>query len=105
MPEERADEHKKGVQFQNGKGRAADAALSVLHKSGSTVLDGAGYTYDDAGNRTSKTDYYASVTSNYTYDNIYQLLGVTQGGSTTESYTYDVVGNRLSSLGVSPYSY
>jgi RHS repeat-associated protein len=29
---------------------------------------------------------------------------VTQGTNTTESYTYDPVGNRLSSLGVSPYS-
>ncbi len=28
-----------------------------------------------------------------------------QGANTTESYTYDPVGNRLSSMGVSPYSY
>ncbi len=28
-----------------------------------------------------------------------------QGSSTTESYSYDAVGNRLSSLGLSPYSY
>ena len=28
-----------------------------------------------------------------------------QGSTTTESYTYDIVGNRLSSLGVSPYTY
>ena len=34
----------------------------------------------------------------------YELTGVTQGTNTTESYTYDPVGNRLSSLGVSPYS-
>jgi hypothetical protein len=32
-------------------------------------------------------------------------LSTTQGSNTTESYTYDAVGNRLSSLGVSPYSY
>jgi RHS repeat-associated protein len=30
---------------------------------------------------------------------------VLQGGNTSESYSYDAVGNRLSSLGVSPYSY
>lgn len=30
---------------------------------------------------------------------------MTQNSTTTESYTYDPVGNRLSSLGVSPYSY
>jgi RHS repeat-associated protein len=79
--------------------------LSVLHKNGSTTLDGASYTYDNAGNRTAKTDQYASVTSSYTYDNIYQLTGVTQGTSTTESYSYDLVGNRLGSLSVSPYTY
>ena len=79
--------------------------LSILHKLGSTTLDGASYTYDNAGNRTSKTDLQANVTSNYGYDNIYQLLQVTRGAGTTESYSYDAVGNRLSSLGVSPYSY
>lgn len=30
---------------------------------------------------------------------------MTQSATTTESYTYDAVGNRLSSLGVSPYLY
>ncbi len=79
--------------------------LSVLHQVGSTTLDGASYTYDNAGNRTSKTDVATSVTSNYGYDNIYQLLSVMQGGQTTESYSYDTVGNRLSSLNLSPYSY
>jgi RHS repeat-associated protein len=79
--------------------------LSVLHKVGSTTLDGASYTYDDAGNRTSKTDLRTNVTSAYGYDALYQLTGVSQGATTTESYTYDAVGNRLSSLGVSPYQY
>ncbi len=77
---------------------------SVLHQSGSTTLDGASYTVDNAGNRTSKTDQLAGVTSNYTYDPLYELTQVTQAATTTESYTYDAVGNRLSSLGVSPYS-
>ena len=44
------------------------------------------------------------MTSNYAYDAIYELTQVTQGTSTRESYSYDGVGNRLSSLGVSPYS-
>ena len=86
--------------------------LSVLHQNGSTTLDGASYTVDNAGNRTSKTDQYANVTSNYTAacpersrrNPIYELTQVTQATTTTESYTYDAVGNRLSSLGVSPYS-
>jgi len=79
--------------------------LSVLHQSGQTTLDGASYTYDAAGNRTSKTNYLNGITENYTYDPLYELTQVTQGSSTTETYSYDPVGNRLSSLGMSPYSY
>jgi len=60
---------------------------------------------DNAGNRTAKTDQRTAVTSNYAYDAIYELTGVTQGTNTKESYTYDVVGNRLSALGSSPYVY
>jgi YD repeat-containing protein len=48
---------------------------------------------------------FAGVTSGYGYDRIYQLTGVTQGTSTTESYSYDRVRNRLASLSVSPYTY
>ncbi len=79
--------------------------LSVLHQVGATTVDGASYTYDPAGNRTTKNNYLNGITENYGYDNIYQLLQVTQGATTTESYTYDRVGNRLSSLGMSPYNY
>lgn len=79
--------------------------LSVLHQAGASTIDGAAYTVDNCGNRTSKLDRLAGITSNFAYDDIYQLKTVTQGVSTTESYTYDPVGNRLSSLGVSPYNY
>ena len=77
---------------------------SVLHQSGATILDGAAYAVDNAGNRTSRTPQPTGAASNYAYDNIYELTGVTQNSTTTESYTYDPVGNRLSSLGVSPYT-
>jgi RHS repeat-associated protein len=78
--------------------------LSVLHQSGGSSIDGAVYTLDSAGNRTSKTDDLAGVTSNYSYDAIYELTQVLQGTNTTESYTYDPVGNRLSSLSVPSYT-
>jgi len=68
------------------------------------ALDGATYTYDSVGNRTSKTNQLNSTVSNYGYDNIYQLTGVTQGASSTEAYTFDPVGNRLSSLAVPSYT-
>jgi RHS repeat-associated protein len=79
--------------------------LSVLHQAGTNVLDGASYTYDPAGNRSSKTNYLNGTTSNYTYDPLYELTQVAQGGSMTESYRYDALGNRLSSLGVPSYQY
>jgi YD repeat-containing protein len=78
--------------------------LSVLHQAGSTIIDGASYVYDAAGNRTSKTNQLSNVTEGYTYDPLYQLTQVAQGATTTESYSYDAVGNRLSSVGVSPYA-
>jgi RHS repeat-associated protein len=77
---------------------------SVLHQLAGSTIDGASYTVDNAGNRTAKTDQRAGVTSNYAYDAIYELTGVTQGTNTTESYSYDPVGNRLSSLGVASYT-
>jgi RHS repeat-associated protein len=78
--------------------------LSVLHQAGASTIDGAVYTVDPAGNGAAKTDKRANVTSNYTYDPLYELTQVTQSTTTTETYSYDPVGNRLSSLGVSPYS-
>jgi RHS repeat-associated protein len=78
--------------------------LTVLHQLSGSTIDGASYTVDNAGNRTAKTDQRAAVTSNYGYDAIYQLLSTMQSGSTTESYSYDPVGNRTASLGASSYS-
>lgn len=78
---------------------------SILHKLGVNTLDGATYAYDAAGNRTSKTNQLNSTVSNYGYDNIYQLTGVTQVATSTEIYSFDPVGNRLSSLLVPSYTY
>jgi RHS repeat-associated protein len=81
---------------------------SLLHqltgRRGTTTLDGELYSYDAAGNRLSRADQLTSIVSNYTYDPLYELTAVTQGANTTESYTFDAVGNRLSSLSAS-YTY
>ena len=77
---------------------------SVLHQLSGSTIDGASYTLDNAGNRTAKTDQRTAVATSYGYDSIYQLLSATQGATTTESYAYDAVGNRTSSLGVASYT-
>jgi RHS repeat-associated protein len=69
-----------------------------------SILERAVYTLDSAGNRTAKQDDLAAVTSNYSYDSIYELTQVLQGTTTTESYSYDPVGNRTASLGVASYT-
>jgi RHS repeat-associated protein len=79
--------------------------MGVLHKLGTTTLDGAAYTYDGAGNRLTRLDKRTNVTLTYGYDHIYQLQTAKQGTTTKESYTYDLVGNRLSSLNVPLYNY
>jgi RHS repeat-associated protein len=79
--------------------------LSIVHKTGTAIVDGASYAYDNVGNRTIKTNQLNNVAERYAYDTIYELTGVSQGTTTTESYTYDAVGNRLSSLSVPSYNY
>ena len=76
----------------------------VLQQLSGSTMDGATYTLDNAGKRTARTDQRTATATSYGYDNIYQLLSATQGGSTTETYTYDPVGNRTSSLGVASYT-
>ena len=59
---------------------------------------------DAAGNRLTKTAVQqadpnpVSVTSNYSYDDLYQLTQAVVGGSLAESYSYGAVGNRLTSV-------
>jgi len=43
--------------------------LSVLHQAGSS------YSYDNAGNRTTNTNYLIGNSSDYGYDALYELLG------------------------------
>jgi len=79
--------------------------LSVTHATSKATLDGASYTVDAAGNRTSRTPLPSGMATNYAYDPIYELSTVTQGSTTKESYSYDATGNRLSALGSSSWAY
>ncbi len=80
--------------------------LSVLHKLGAQTIDGATYSVDAVGNRTSKLNHINSITETYSYDAIYQLTQVVQDGTTTtEAYSYDKVGNRLSTVSDSGWTY
>src|SRR6266436_2410969 len=78
--------------------------LSVLHKKNNTQLDGTTYTYDNAGNRLTKTDKRLNVVSTYGYDNIYQLTSDNNGNTLTKvdatgttTYNWDFE-NRLTSV-------
>jgi RHS repeat-associated protein len=79
--------------------------LSISHAKQNNILDGAKYTLDAAGYRTSRTPLPSGTATNYSYDDLNQLVAATKDSSAVESYIYDKVGNRLSSIGVSPYVY
>jgi len=83
--------------------------LSITHQKSGTTLDGASYTYDNAGNRASRTALPGTTATNFSYDAIYQLLTATftiasnaqAGGAsftvttpsgTSNSWGIDVVG-------------
>lgn len=80
----------------------------VVKNAVGTTLALYSYTMDNAGNRTgvTETQLLPNGTVNtrtvaYTYDNLYRLLsetisGDSQGGNGTVSYSYDLVGNRMS---------
>ena len=48
---------------------------------------------------------FSMTPSNFSYDAIYELTKVMQGTTTKESYTYSTVGNRLTNLTASNWTY
>ncbi|HLF79431.1 MAG TPA: RHS repeat-associated core domain-containing protein [Dehalococcoidia bacterium] len=70
----------------------ADRLTSVSWSKGG-VIAAAAYTLDNVGNRTQRLD--GLGTHTYSYDNLYRLTSVTYPGPSTDTYTYDAVGNRL----------
>ncbi len=90
---------------------ALSRLLAILHQ-GSAFSGGTSYAYDPVGNRTSRADTFlpaggslTQTVTSYSYDALYELTQAVLNGTTSETYTYDAVGNRLSSLGVPSYLY
>ena len=83
----------------------ADELTSRTASLGSNTLAESQYTYNPAGQRTSRTG--LTGTSTFTYDAAGRLTGAaypTASGLTDATYTYDPAGNRTSADGV-PYAY
>src|SRR5689334_16040519 len=82
-----------------------------LHKADDSLLFSVAYEYDDAGNRTAVTytgDHPMVGRHAYTYDALNRLLTASHpqpGPLPDEFYTYDAVGNRLTSHRSSAYHY
>jgi YD repeat-containing protein len=81
---------------------APSRLLGIQTTKGAAALDSVAYTYDPASNRLTKTPPQESWT--FAYDDLYRLTQAnpTGGIHRTETYTYDAVGNRLSSEEVQP---
>jgi RHS repeat-associated protein len=78
--------------------------LNLINKTSSdSTISSYSYTYDNTANRTSMTT--LSGAHNYSYDKIYELLQATHPASSTETYTYDPVYNRLTSASNNNWTY
>jgi len=75
----------------------ASQLLSLVHQLGATTINSFTYSYDDVGNRKTKTD--NSGIASYTYDTLNRLVQATNPIPTNplESFTYADVGNRTDS--------
>ncbi len=65
---------------------------------GQNIIMNYSYTYDDADNIVMKATEHGDY--NYTYDDLYRLTGATNPNKPAEGFTYDPVGNRLTSAEV-----
>jgi RHS repeat-associated protein len=62
--------------------------------AGSLTLDGYGYSYDNAGNRSAKTNTLNSAYGeSYTHDGLDRLIDAQRGGAAYQSWDLDQVGN------------
>ena len=76
--------------------------ISAARKDGSTVMNYQ-YMFDSVGNITGRNTERGNYA--YTYDDIYRLAGATRPSLPAESFSYDKVGNRLTSVDASNWTY
>lgn len=89
---------------------AASQLTGIIHKrtSDNSIIAQTGYTYDNAGNRTSMTD--TAGTHNCGYDDLHRLTSASHPTGSAldiknETFSYDAVGNRLSDAVRTGYAY
>ncbi len=75
----------------------ASQLLSLVHQLGANTINSFAYTYDNVGNRASRTD--NNGTAEYTYDELNRLVEAINPlpSNPLEAFTYDEVGNRVDS--------
>jgi len=75
----------------------ASQLLSLVHQLGANTINSFAYTYDNVGNRASRTD--NNGTAEYTYDELNRLVEAINPlpSDPLEAFTYDEVGNRVDS--------
>ena len=74
----------------------ANRLTNLTNKLGSAQIAGYGYTYNAVNDRTSRTETVngASISQNYGYDAIDQIISASYGAGRTQGFAYDLVGNR-----------
>ena len=86
---------------------AASSRITDQHTTnGSTDIQHFGYSYDDAGNTTSRSDVRLGLSESFTFDDLDRLTGGHVNSQTAATYGFDVVGNITEkSDGGNPYLY
>jgi RHS repeat-associated protein len=71
----------------------ASRVTAIDHVKSPTTIAALDYTFDDVGNRLTRTT--GAGTETYTYDELYRLTNVAYANGRSTAYTYDATGNRL----------
>lgn len=79
--------------------------LTSITTTGGIPVQDLDYNFDFAGNLQSRVDNLQSITEGFTYDNLNRLTGVALNSVSTQTITYDTLGNITSKSDVGSYTY